>query len=74
MALKQVLRNAETFEVDADIPMFFWIADDRHGVMAVQTLGGQNEYGFRTSDQSLVSALLATRGRYVPTPIPASPK
>lgn len=64
VAISQTYRGADVVQVDTDIPMFFWIADGKSGVMAVQTLGAKDEYGFRTSDQALIIALLATRDRY----------
>jgi hypothetical protein len=64
MIIKQTYRNAEVLQVDADVPIFFWISDSRAGVMAVQTAGGENEYGFKTADLALINALLASRDRY----------
>ena len=64
IALERTFRNAEILQVDAEMPIFFWIADGSRALMVVQTFGGQDEYGFTTSDQALINALLATRDRY----------
>jgi hypothetical protein len=64
MTMRQTFRNAEVLQVNMEMPLFFWIADRSRGVMAVQTFGGEEEYGFRTQDLALVNALLATGDRY----------
>ncbi|HYI08132.1 MAG TPA: hypothetical protein VEK57_03590 [Thermoanaerobaculia bacterium] len=63
-ALTRTFRNAEVLQVDAEMPVFFWIADRSRALMVVQTFGGQDEHGFTTSDLALINALLTTRDRY----------
>jgi hypothetical protein len=63
IVLTQTFRNAEIFQVNADMPIFFW-TDGSRAVMAVPTFRGLDEYGFKTSDRALINALLATRDRY----------
>jgi hypothetical protein len=56
-ALKQTYGDANVLQVNAELPVFFWIADRRRGVLVVQTFGGNVEYGFASSDLALMRAL-----------------
>jgi hypothetical protein len=74
IALKQTFREAKVYEVNADMPIFFWIADEQLGVMAVQSAGREYEHGFRTSDSAIIKALLCTLDRYRRRPGVTSPQ
>jgi hypothetical protein len=61
--LRQVFRN-DTVQLPVDMPIYFWIADDRIAVFSVPAMAGTAlEYGFRTSDQALIQAFLDIRQR-----------
>ena len=68
MVLRQALRKADVLPTDDDIPIFFWIVDGHQGLMVVPTPAGRTEYGFKTSDSSLIEALLAARNRFKVSP------
>lgn len=55
-------------EIQLDIPLYFWIVDERVAIFAVPTspeTKGWEEYGFVTSDFRLIQAFLEMRNRYV---------
>jgi hypothetical protein len=58
------LGTTDIVDAPVDMPVFFWIADHHRAVFVVQAFGGKAEYGFVTSDESLVGALIRMRDRY----------
>jgi hypothetical protein len=61
--LGQLFRK-NAVQLPVDIPLYFWIADERVAVFSVPTLAVTAfEYGFRTSDRALIQALLDVRQR-----------
>jgi len=61
--LRQVFRK-DIVQLPVDMPIYFWIADDRIAVFSVPAMAGTAlEYGFRTSDRALIQAFLDIRER-----------
>jgi hypothetical protein len=61
--LQQVFRN-DVVQLPVDMPIYFWIADNRIAVFSVPAMAGTAlEYGFSTSDQALIQAFLDIRQR-----------
>lgn len=66
--------NAETFQhtflgkgvrTPAQMPLYFWIADNRAAIFAVPALSADAiEYGFATSDKDLITAFVNMKRRY----------
>lgn len=47
-----------------DIPIYFWVADCDEAVFTIASLSDKAEYGFYTSDKSLIRSLLDISKRY----------
>lgn len=61
--LEETFASAQVREIDAYIPVYFWLVDGMNAVFAIpadKTL----EYGFSTTDQKLISALVLMRDQY----------
>lgn len=55
-------------EVPTDIPIRFWIADEREAIFSIPLLGGDAlEYGFYTSDNKLITAFYHLSDRHSKT-------
>lgn len=63
--IKRVFGSSRTTEIDGYFPLHFWIVDDSMAIFSIPTLAGPIlEYGFKTSDRTLIEALLLVPGRY----------
>jgi hypothetical protein len=57
--------NATLYEIDGYIPMYFWLVDKNEAIFAIPSFTNtQSEYGFRTSDPKLISALVEMGEHY----------
>ena len=57
--------NAEKLEVNADMPLYFWIIDGAEAIFAIPSFSEEaTEYGFFTSDPKLISAFQQIVRRY----------
>jgi hypothetical protein len=52
------------YSVSDHMPVYFWIADGKEAVFAIQVSAKSSEYGFHTSDAQLINGLLAIQDRY----------
>lgn len=63
--IKRVFGSGRTTEIDGYFPLHFWVVDDSMAIFAIPTLAGPIlEYGFKTSDRTLIEALLLIPSRY----------
>jgi|ERR1043166_821657 hypothetical protein len=63
----QIMRGAgaKVFEVNKDMPLYYWVVDNQEAIFAIIVLSERAvEYGFRTSDQKLINALNEMRQQY----------
>lgn len=74
--IKRVKPNVEhgltVAEVDVDLPIFLWIADDREAFFSIpmdRTTSSVFEHGFVTKDKDLILGLRATWERYAATAV-----
>lgn len=60
-ALRRFTEHGDVFELDAPMPIHFWIVGDRNAVFSIPSYtDGSSEHGFRTSDPQLIQALKET--------------
>lgn len=71
--LHHSFQGAEAKEVTNDMPLFFWIADDREAVMVAQTPGGHEDSAFLTRDAQLITALKSIATDYRQSAVPCAP-
>jgi hypothetical protein len=58
--------GAEVYEANRDIPLCYWLVDNREAIFAIIVLSDNAiEYGFRTTDQQLINALSEMRQQYL---------
>jgi hypothetical protein len=55
------------------MPIYFWIADQKEAIFSIPTFSQNDEYGFQTSDPSLIEGLLQMHERYRTEPKPSEP-
>jgi len=59
------LATAKICEIDSYMPLYFWLIDDISAVFSLPSFSEKAlEYGFATTDQRLIAALLEMRDRY----------
>lgn len=65
---KNALANlslALRIEIDDDVPLFFWIVDNKHAIFAIPGYTDQSiEHAFETTDARLIRALLEIKEKY----------
>jgi hypothetical protein len=63
--LENSLATAQRREIDAHIPVYYWLADDSAAIFAILSLSEKAvEHGFTTTDQQLITALNEMREHY----------
>lgn len=72
--LNQQFHSADISEVTAEMPLFFWIADDREAVLVAQTPGGHEDSAFWTRDAQLIAVLKNIATDYRHSTVPCSPQ
>jgi len=72
--LNQQFHGADNSEVTAEMPLFFWIADDREAVLVAQTPGGHEDSAFLTRDAQLITVLKNIAMDYRHSTVPCSPQ
>lgn len=59
-------RGSDVEEVSANIPVYFWLVDDREAIISIPVYSEEvTEYGFKTRDVSFISALKSIRERTI---------
>ena len=63
--LKDVFAGADVKELDRFMPLYFWIVDGEVAIFAFSVFGEETKgYGFFTSDQRFIKALIDIKSRY----------
>jgi hypothetical protein len=66
-------RGEKVVEIDEHIPLYFWLIDDKEAIISIPTFSQEKdlesftstEYGFFTSDDSLIKAMTEMKNRYI---------
>jgi hypothetical protein len=69
-AIEGMFNGAKIREVDAYVPLYFWLVDGKEAIFALPSFSeGSTEYGFYTRDSALIEGLVEVLNRYHRQPV-----